>query len=236
MKKEELYKITLMEVSRIRYLDRYHTIFLGLLLFRKMRHPEEKLKELTSKVRKRMEVCYSNKECSDSEDEKMREESMKAVNSYGQNFGKTNILQRTDERCLEQLESALEQAVLPEEWKITGHTVEDVLNYMISELPEYIALSKIKGLDDESIKFYAELVIRKKYHPELELRENIWETLKKCNMLKENSGRSKEDEIDYQFDTMELMLRLKNVKFPSKWEIKKNDPKLLEKMYEHLTQ
>ncbi|MBQ2937882.1 MAG: hypothetical protein IJE05_03260 [Clostridia bacterium] len=236
MRKEELYKICLMEVSRIKYLGNYHTIFLSTMLLRKMRHPEEKLKEIISKTQKKMRRRYSNKECPEVQEEKMRTESMQAVGCNGQNYGKNNFLERTNERCLEQLEDALEGAVIPKDWKLTGFTVEDVLDYMVKELSVIAELNSIKGLDDESLKFWNAMVLRKKYNPDIELKENIWQTLNELNYLKKDSKRSKEEEIKFQMENMELILSLKKVKIPTKWGINQSDSNILEELYDYLIQ
>lgn len=234
MKKEELYKICLMEVSRIKCLGNYHTIFLSTMLLRKTRHPEERLKEIVSKTQKKMERRYSNKTCAEVQEEKMRTESMQAIGCNEQNYGKNNFLERTNERCLEQLEDAIEGAVIPKDWKLTGYTVEDVLDYMVKELSIIAELSSIKGLDDESIKFWTEMILRKKHNPEIELNENIWRTLNELNYLKKDSKRSKEEEIEFQKENMELILSLKKVKIPTKWGIDQNDSNTLKKLYDYL--
>lgn len=232
MKKHELYHLSLMEVSRIKRLDSYHTVFLATILLGKMRHPEESLKEITSKTKKKMESRYGKVECEEQEEEQMRKESMVATNKFGENYGKNNILIRTDEKSLEQLEDALEGADIPKEWEVSGYTVEDILEYMAKEIKIFAKINKIKGLDNESIKFWAAMVFRKKYHPEVDFRENIWETLNEFHLVKENSKKTKEEEIDFRIKNMELMLSLKKVKIPSDWEIGQRD--IVNQVYEYL--
>lgn len=234
MKKHELYHLSLMEVSRIKRLDSYHTVFLATMLLRKLRHPEENLKEITSKTKKKMESRYGKTECEEIEEEQMRKESMVATNKFGENYGKNNILIRTDEKSLEQLEDALEGADIPKEWELSGYTVEDILEYMSKEINSFKRINKIKGLDNESIKFWAAMVFRKKYHPEVDFRENIWETLNEFHLVKEGSKKTKDEEIDFRIKNMELMLSLKKVKIPLDWGISQVD--IVKQVYEYLIQ
>ena len=234
MKKHELYQLSLMEVGRIKRLDSYHTVFLATMLLRKMRHPEESLKEITSKTKKKMESRYGKEELIEAEEEQMRRESMVATNKFGEDYGKNNILIRTDEKSLEQLEYALEGADIPKEWVESSYTIEDILEYMDKEIKVFGRINKIRGLDSKSIKFWAAMVFRKKYHPEVELRENIWETLNEFHLVKEDSKKTKDEEINFRIKNMELMLSLKQVKIPSEWHVSKEN--IVQQVYEHLIQ
>lgn len=234
MKKHELYHLSLMEVGRIKRLDSYHTVFLATMLLRKMRHPEESLKEITSKTKKKMESRYGKVECEELEEEKMRKESMVALNKSESDYGKNNILIRTDEKSLEQLEEALEGADIPKEWVESGYTVEDILEYMAKEIKIFGRINKIKGLDNKSIKFWAAMVFRKKYHPEVDFRENIWETLNEFHLVKEDSKKTKDEEINFRIKNMELMLSMKKVKIPSDWEVSQEN--IVEQVYQQLIQ
>lgn len=233
MKKHELYQLCLMEVGRIKKLDSYHTVFLATMLLRKMRHPEEELNEITSKTKKKMESRYGKEEL-EAEEETMRKESMVATNKFGEDYGKSNILIRTNEKSLEQLESALEGAVIPNEWTESSYEIKDILEYMLEEINVFNKIRKIKGLDIKSITFWAAMVFRKKYHPEVDFRENIWETLNEFHLLKDDSKKTKDEEIDFRIKNMELMLSLKTVKIPSEWKV--SQEKIVEQVYEKLIQ
>lgn len=234
MKKHELYQLSLMEVGRIKKLDSYHTVFLATMLLRKLRHPGESLDEIISVSKKKMESRYGKDECDEMEEEKMRKESMVAVNKSETDYGKNNILIRTNERSLEQLEEALEASDIPKEWEEAGYEIEDILEYMAKEIKVFVKINKIKALDNKSIKFWAAMVFRKKYHPEVEFRENIWETLNEFHLVKENSRKTMDEEIDYRIKNMELMLSMKKVKIPSDWEVSQEN--IAKQVYEYLIQ
>lgn len=235
MKKHELYNLCLMEVGRIKRLDSYHTVFLSTMLLRKMRHPEESLKEITSRAKKKMKSRYGKVECEESEEEQMRKNSMDALKKSESDYGKNNILIRTDEKSLEQLEEALEGSDMPKEWMESRcYTVEEILERMSKEINVFAKINKIKGLGDDSIKFWAEIVFRKKYHPEVDFRENIWETLNEFHLIKEDSQKTKEEVIDFRIKTMELMLSLKKVKIPPEWEVSQEN--IVNQIYQKLIQ
>lgn len=234
MKKHELYDLCLLEVSRVKRLDSYHTIFLASMLLRKIRHPEERLKEITRKVNKKMESRYSVNESDEDEEELMREASRIAVCKSAGNYGKTNILIRTDEKSLEQLEAAIESSSIPKEWVLRGYTVKNVLNYMIDEIPVFTKIAQIKGLDRKTIKFIAAMVFRKGYHNEIDFRQNIWETLKEFHLVREETEDINEEEVDKRINVLNSILTLKYVKIPQKWNLKEDY--LLYDVFEFLIQ
>ena len=78
------------------------------------------------------------------------------------------------------------------------------------------------------------MVFRKKYYPEVEFRENIWETLNEFYLVKEDSKKTKDEEINFRIKNMELMLSLKKVKIPLEWKVSQEN--IVEQIYQHLIQ
>lgn len=233
MKKNELYRLSLMEVGRIHGLSGFHTVFLATMLLRKMRHPGEKLRETTFKTMKKMETRYSKHVATDEEEEKIRKESMKVLNKTEESYGKTEVLSRPANVCFDELDSALDSVTMPKEWNVEGYSVESVIKYMMQELPVFIEVSKIKGLNDEYTKFLSTMVINRRYSPKISIWDNVWRTMNELHVEEVyDTTMSKEEKIEKYWDKLGYMLE---GHIPEEWEIKGRDVAVAKKVYEYLT-
>lgn len=104
MTKEELYTIALDKISAWK-LDNYHTIFLTNMVVRKYRHPKEKINEIAIKVMQLMKKT-----------------------SY-----KKDLVIISSKKCLENLETALEDSDVPSEW-LTGNIVSHVVKELVNQI------------------------------------------------------------------------------------------------------
>lgn len=234
MKKNELYRISLMEVERIHGLSSYHTIFFTTMLLRKVRHPGEKLRETVSKTMKKMETRYSRNEANDEEEEKIRKVSMKALNKTTENYGKSDVLSRAADACFDELDSALEFVTMPAEWDVQGYNVKSVMEHLMKELPVFMEVSKIKNLSDEHTKFLATIVLTKIYHPEISMWDNVWTAMKEVRVEEVYStNMTKEQKVKKYWSKLEMML--KDASIPKEWKLNEKDAEVAKSIYEYLT-
>lgn len=127
--KEMIYNMILEDVMKLNLKDGYNSIFLATMVLRKIRHPEENMREISRKVMKTMPVRYGKEDLSteNPQEERMKELSRQAINKSEEDYGKNNIVEVSIDKCLDQLEMALNDANLPEEWlseQIVGTTVK----------------------------------------------------------------------------------------------------------------
>ena len=61
MKKETVYNVCMTEVMKLGIKDGYHSVFLGTMVLRRIRHPEESIHEIATKVMDTMPVRYGRK-------------------------------------------------------------------------------------------------------------------------------------------------------------------------------
>lgn len=133
MEKYEQFQYALAEVSKIHGLNSYHTIFLGTMVLRKIRHPEEGLREITAKTMETMSKRYGSEQL-DEKEEALRVAAIEAVNETADTYGKKNLVSVSTTKCLESLEEALEMAQLPPDLKLEGETVKCVFEYLTKKL------------------------------------------------------------------------------------------------------
>lgn len=99
--KEIIYNIALEEVLKLK-LDNYHTIFLANMVLRKVRHPEEKMDKIAAKTMKKMLFIYEKK----------------------------NLVEISSDKCLDNLEEALNRSnSVPQEW-LVGQEVSNVVKHL----------------------------------------------------------------------------------------------------------
>lgn len=133
MEKYEQFQYALAEVGQIKGLDSYHTIFLGTMVLRKLRHPEEGLREITAKTMQTMGTRYGSEKLEE-DDEALRTAAIEAVNQTEETYGKKNLVSVSTAKCLDGLEKALEDAELPADLKLEGETVKCVFMYLTRKL------------------------------------------------------------------------------------------------------
>ena len=103
-----LYNTAREEVEKLK-LDKYHTHFLVEMVVRKIRHPEEKMDKIATKAMKEMRKNYSKK----------------------------NVVEVSAKKCLDQLESALNDSdEVPQDW-LLGQTV----SHVVKKLAEIVIAS-----------------------------------------------------------------------------------------------
>ena len=141
--KEMMYNIVLEEVIKINLKDGYNAIFLATMVLRKIRHPEENMREIALKVMKTMPVRYGREDLSaeDPQEELMKELSRKAINKSEEDYGKNDIVVVSIDKCLDNLEIALNDANLPEEWlseQIVGTTVKKLAAKVIEKINKLV--------------------------------------------------------------------------------------------------
>lgn len=143
--KEMVYNIVLEEVIKINLKDGYNAIFLATMVLRKIRHPEENIREIAQRVMKIMPVRYGRDDLSaeDPQENNMKELSRKAINKSEEDYGKNNIVVITADRCLYNLDIALSKANIPEEWK----NEEIIVKITVKKLADRV-IEKINNLID----------------------------------------------------------------------------------------
>ena len=104
-----IYNIILEEVMKLNLKDGYNSIFLASMILRKIRHPEEDMREIALKVMKTMPVRYGREDLQliDPQEELMKKLSRKAINKSEEEYGKNDIVVVSIDKCLDQLEMAL---------------------------------------------------------------------------------------------------------------------------------
>lgn len=138
-----IYNIILEEVMKLNLKDGYNSIFLASMILRKIRHPEEDMREIALKVMKTMPVRYGREDLSaeDPQEELMKKLSRKAINKSEEEYGKNDIVVVSIDKCLDQLEMALNDANLPEEWlseQIVGTTVKKLAARVIEKINKLV--------------------------------------------------------------------------------------------------
>lgn len=138
-----IYNIILEEVMKLNLKDGYNSIFLASMILRKIRHPEEDMREIALKVMKTMPVRYGREDLSaeDPQEELMKKLSRKAINKSEEEYGKNDIVVVSIDKCLDQLEMALNDANLPEEWlseQIVGTTVKKLAARVIEKINKIV--------------------------------------------------------------------------------------------------
>lgn len=143
--KEMVYSIVLEEVIKINLKDGYNAIFLATMVLRKIRHPEENIREIAQRVMKKMPVRYGREDLSaeDPQENNMKELSRKAINKTEEDYGKNNIVVITADSCLYNLDIALSEANIPEEWK----NEEIIVKITVKKLADKV-IEKINNLID----------------------------------------------------------------------------------------
>lgn len=123
--------------------DGYNSIFLGTMVLRKIRHPEEDMREISRKVMKTMPVRYGKDDLSSQnpQEERMKELSRQAINKSEEDYGKNEIVEVSIDKCLDNLEMALNDANLPEEWyyqQIVGTTVKKLAERVTKKISKLV--------------------------------------------------------------------------------------------------
>ena len=141
--KEMIYNMILEDVMKLNLKDGYNSIFLATMVLRKIRHPEENMREISRKVMKTMPVRYGKEDLSSQnpQEDKMKELSRKAINKSEEDYGKNNIVEVSIDKCLDQLEMALNDANLPEEWlseQIVGTTVKKLAERVTKKITNLV--------------------------------------------------------------------------------------------------
>lgn len=106
--KEILYNMALEEVLKIK-IDDYHTVFLTNMVVRKIRHPEEKTDKIAEKVMKKMPDYYKKKK---------------------------DVLVVSARKSLENLEAALDNSEVPQEWmrgQCVSHVVKELAKIVVNK-------------------------------------------------------------------------------------------------------
>ena len=137
MKKEKVYDIAMQEVKKLDIKDGYHAVFLATMVLRRIRHPEEGIQEIASKVMDTMPVRYGCNDLSETNpnEEKMRCISMNGIEESRETYGKKEIVKVSKEKALNELEGALTMASMPDDW-IEGHIVSSVVNKLVTIVEE----------------------------------------------------------------------------------------------------
>ncbi len=108
--KKLIYNVALSEAEKLK-LDKYHTCFLAEMVVRKLRHPEEKMDKIASKVMKEMK----------------------------KNYPKKDLVEVSASKCLDQLEVALNDSdAVPTEW-LVGQTVSHVVKKLAQIVFDQVA-------------------------------------------------------------------------------------------------
>lgn len=157
MKKTRQFYLILLATRRIGGIGKQTQIFLGTLVLRKFRHPEEGLRERIQKVSDTMETRYSHREQEEDDDEQMRQVCIRALNQKKEEYGKTNYIKNGVNRNLENLQDALEHAEIPDDCVLDGEDVSCVLKYLEAESKIFLKVGKIEPLNDEEITFLVSL-------------------------------------------------------------------------------
>lgn len=123
--------------------DGYNSIFLASMILRKIRHPEEDMREISRKVMKAMPVRYGRDDLSteDPQEELMKELSRKAINKSEEDYGKNDIVVVSIDKCLDNLEMALSEANIPEEWQkeqLVGTVVKKLAKKVIEKINKLV--------------------------------------------------------------------------------------------------
>ena len=100
-----IYNIILEEVMKLNLKDGYNSIFLASMILRKIRHPEEDMREIALKVMKTMPVRYGREDLQliDPQEELMKKLSRKAINKSEEEYGKNDIVVVSIDKCLDTL-------------------------------------------------------------------------------------------------------------------------------------
>ena len=143
LNKERVYNMVLEEVMKLNLKDGYNSIFLATMILRKIRHPEDDMREISRKVMKKMPVRYGREDLSleNPQENKMKELSRKAIHKSEEDYGKADIVEISIDKCLDQLEMALNDANLPEEWlseQIVGTTVKKMSVIVIDKINKIV--------------------------------------------------------------------------------------------------
>lgn len=173
MNKQQQYHLALLATTRIKGINKYNRIFLGTMLLRKIRHPEESLRTIVQKTSKTMETRYSNHVQKNNTEEQMRKIGMQVLNQTEDDYGKSYILQVQEDRKLDELQEALEKAILPEDCKLNSENVSSVFKYLQKEVRIFLELGNIEELNDDEIIFIADLYKKSKLHSDLSVEELV---------------------------------------------------------------
>lgn len=210
MSKTRQFYLILLATRRIGGIGKLHQIFLGTLVLRKFRHPEEGLRERIQKVSNTMETRYSHRKKEKNDDEKKRLENddeqqmrlvcMKALNQNEEEYGKTNYIKNGVNKSLENLQDALEHAEIPDDCVLDGENVSCVLKYLEEESKIFLKVGKIEPLNDEEITFLVSLYKERRDHESKswghkdleELAESIMKKNGEFNKLSEMPGSPEE--------------------------------------------
>ena len=140
-----IYNIILEEVMKLNLKDGYNSIFLASMILRKIRHPEEDMREIAMKVMEKMPIRYGREDLSteDPHENKMKELSRKAIKKDVEDYGKNDIVVVSIDKCLDNLEIALsDEAKLPEELlnepQIVGATVKIIAKKVIDRIDKLV--------------------------------------------------------------------------------------------------
>lgn len=142
--KEVMYNMILEEVLKLELKDGYNVIFLSTMVLRKIRHPEEDMREISRKVMKKMPERYGKQDLSleNPQEENMKKISRKALKKSEEEYGKENIVVITSDESLENLESALDEARLPKslmyEPELVGVTVKKIAKTIIKKINKLV--------------------------------------------------------------------------------------------------
>lgn len=197
MNKQQQYHLALLATTRIKLINKYNRIFLGIMLLRKIRHPEESLRTIVQKTSKTMETRYSNHVQKNKTEEQMRQIGMQVLNQTEDDYGKSYILQVQEDRKLDELQEALEKAILPEDCKLDGENVSSVFKYLQKEVRIFLELGNIKELNDDEIIFIADLYKKSKLHSDLGVEELVKMVMEdKGEDVSEQNVKSKLEDLE----------------------------------------
>lgn len=98
---------------------------------------------------------------------------MQVLNQTEDDYGKSYILQVQEDRKLDELQEALEKAILPEDCKLNSENVSSVFKYLQKEVRIFLELGNIEELNDDEIIFIADLYKKSKLHSDLSVEELV---------------------------------------------------------------
>lgn len=217
MKKNKQYRLVLLTVNRIGGINKYSKIFLGTMLLRKIRHPEEGLRVIVKKTMKTMGKRYSHYPQKDKDDEMMRQISIQALDQTEETYGKTDLVDVGVDKCLYDLESALEHARLPEDCILDGETVSSVFKYLKKEVKIFLMIGNIRDIDDDEITFIADLYKQSKLDPNANINTIVMRLMEKNGELTSVAEEDKEKVVKQKIENLET------IRLPKEWKIEGDD-------------
>lgn len=202
MKKTRQLYLILLATKQIGGIGKQTQIFLGTLVLRKFRHPEEGLRERIQKVSDTMEARYSHREQEEDDEEQMRQVCMRALNQNEEEYGKTNYIKIGVNKNLQNLQDELEHAEIPDDCVLDGEDVSCVLKYLEKESKIFLKVGKIENLNDEEITFLVSLFKERRDQESKGLEHKSLEELVK-SVMKKNDEFNKLSEQPENLEDLE---------------------------------